>query len=93
LEATTLEAHDSTAANADLWTRYFEQQWARWWSPLGPASAVPEVAEGTAARVAGFLTLVAAAPIAWLFNANAATLDAALRLAPATARHEDEVAA
>ena len=35
-------------------------------------AAVSQVAEGTAARVASFLTLVAAGPIAWLYATSAA---------------------
>ena len=64
---------DATIANADIWTRYFQQQWSAWLNPLGvrAASPVAEVAEGTAARIATFLTLVAAGPIAWMYSANA----------------------
>lgn len=64
---------EATTANADLWTRYFQDQWSRFLNPLGgPAQDnVSEIAEGTAARVASFLTLVAAGPIAWMYNANA----------------------
>lgn len=65
---------DSTIANADLWSRYFQEQWSRqWWNPISGATPAPvaEMAEGTAARVANFLTLVAAGPIAWLYNSNA----------------------
>jgi len=39
---------------------------------LGSGAPVTEIAEGTAARVAGFLTLVAAGPIAWLYTSNIA---------------------
>jgi hypothetical protein len=59
---------ESTIANADLWTRYFQNEWSRWAAPAD--SSVSAMAEGTAARVASFLTLVAAGPIAWLYNAN-----------------------
>lgn len=59
-----ITAEEPTVANADLWTRYFQDQWNAW----GPGPSA--VAEGTAARVAGFLTLVAAGPIAWLYSAN-----------------------
>ena len=61
------EQHDTTIANADLWSRYFQNEWARWAPSDSPMA---EIAEGTAARVAGFLTLVAAGPIAWLYAAN-----------------------
>lgn len=66
----TLES--TTVANADLWSRYFQNEWSRWLNPRGESGTpMSDVAEGTAARVAGFLTLVAAGPIAWLYSANA----------------------
>lgn len=66
--------HEATIANADLWAAYFRDQWSRWLAPLGARaeSPVSQVAEGTAARVASFLTLVAAGPIAWLYATSAA---------------------
>jgi hypothetical protein len=63
---------ESTVANADLWTRYFQDEWSRWGTAAD--SSVSAMAEGTAARVASFLTLVAAGPIAWLYNANSPEL-------------------
>jgi hypothetical protein len=68
MESRNVTTQDSTVANADLWTRYFQNEWSRWIAPSD--TAVSAMAEGTAARVAGFLTLVAAGPIAWLYNAN-----------------------
>ena len=68
MENKHVSTQDSTIANADLWTRYFQNEWSRWTAPAD--SAMSAVAEGTAARVAGFLTLVAAGPIAWLYSAN-----------------------
>jgi len=66
---------DSTVANADLWTKYFRDEWGRWMQPSGgQESPLAAVAESTAAQVAGFLTLVAAGPIAWLYSANAPSL-------------------
>ena len=62
------EQHESsTIANADLWSRYFQNEWSRWAPSDSP---VTELAEGTGARVASFLTLLAAGPIAWLYAAN-----------------------
>jgi hypothetical protein len=61
---------ESTAANADLWSRYFADQWGRWLNPLGEPSPITEIAQGTGAQVAGFLSILAAGPIAWLYNAN-----------------------
>lgn len=71
-------AQESTIANTDIWSKYFRDQWSAFLNPLGvraddpAASPVAQMAEGTAARVAGFLTLVAAGPIAWLYRDNAA---------------------
>ena len=73
-----MNPHESTAANADIWARYFEQQWTRWLPPLGQSSPVSEIVDGTAANVASWLTLVAAAPTAWLFSTNAAAVDEAI---------------
>ena len=63
---------ESTTANADLWSRYFADQWGRWLNPQGEPSPITEIAQGTGAQVAGILTMLAAGPIAWLYNANAA---------------------
>ena len=57
-----MKAPNSTVANTDLWSRYFQDQWGSSQSPT------TELAEGTAARVAEFFTFVAAGPIAWLYN-------------------------
>ena len=65
---------ESTTANADLWSRYFADQWGRWLNPLGDPSPITEIAQGTGAQVAGFLTMLAAGPIAWLYNANTASV-------------------
>ena len=69
MNATDTTAEEPTIANADLWTKYFQDQWSAW-APA-PSAAV---AEGAAARVASFLTLVAAGPIAWLYSANASNV-------------------
>jgi hypothetical protein len=61
---------ESTVANADLWGKYFEDQWRRWLTPLaGPDAA--RVAAANGARIANMLTFVAAGPVAWLY-ANSA---------------------
>ncbi|MDP9236309.1 MAG: hypothetical protein M3P30_02740 [Chloroflexota bacterium] len=73
MEKQTVKPQEATAANADLWTRYFQDQWTNFLNPFGVPAQVPasEFAEGTGARVASFLTLVAAGPIAWIYSANA----------------------
>jgi hypothetical protein len=68
MESQDVSTQDSTVANADLWTHYFRNEWSRWLAPSD--SAASAMAEGTAARVASLLTLVAAGPIAWLYSAN-----------------------
>ena len=75
LESTIVNPPETTVANADLWTKYFRQEWERWLPPRATQeSPLAAVAESTAAQVAGLLTLVAAGPIAWLYSANAAQL-------------------
>lgn len=75
LESTNVNPPETTVANADLWTKYFRQEWERWLPPrTAQESPLAAVAESTAAQVAGLLTLVAAGPIAWLYSANAAQL-------------------
>jgi hypothetical protein len=102
-----MDAHETTIRNADLWSRYFQDQWGRMLNPLGvPAeSPVTQIAEGTAARVANVLTLIAAGPIAWLYQSNNVPADPsraiddaivgdglALRLAPDLESVEDPAA-
>jgi len=88
--------HEATIANADLWARYFQEQWSSWLAPFGGRADAPvaQMAEGTAARVASFLTLVAAGPIAWLYATSAAERGAPVTELPQ--RHDaarDEAAA
>jgi hypothetical protein len=63
---------EPTVANADLWSKYFRDQWSRWLNPLGLEGPVAEFADGTGARVANFLSLVAAGPIAFLYETKGA---------------------
>lgn len=90
-----MNPQEATAANADLWTRYFQDQWSSFLNPFGVPAATPVsgVAEGTAARVAGFLSLVAAGPIAWMYNANAPEVTEATEVDSRTERRTTEVAA
>ncbi len=85
--------HEATVANADLWARYFQDQWSRWLDPFGVLAAAPvsQVAQGTAARVASFLTLVAAGPIAWMYG-NAVMSGAASPRQPVPSAREDAAA-
>lgn len=85
--------HEATIANADLWAHYYREQWSRWLAPFGaPAgSPVAQMADGAAARVASFLTLVAAGPIAWLYATSAAERGAVVTELPQ--RREAAVAA
>ncbi len=72
---------DPAIANADLWSAYFQQQWRAFLNPFGvrAESPVAQLADGAAARISGFLTLLAAGPIAWLFEANAPQVSALAR--------------
>lgn len=66
-----MNAQESTIANADLWHKYFQDQWS-WFTPKNRTNdPVAQMAAGTGARVANLLTLVAAGPIAWMY-ANSA---------------------
>ena len=86
-----METQEATVENADIWTRYFEDQWGRWLTPLGTRTPLSELAETTAANVASLLTLVVSAPIAWLFNANAPHVGGgAQHLRPAMAYVQDD---
>ena len=63
-----MNPQETTTRNADIWSRYFQDEWSRWMPNAN--SPLAQVADGTAARVAGFLSLVAAGPIAWLYASN-----------------------
>jgi hypothetical protein len=67
-----MKEHETTIANADLWSKYFQDEWSRMLNPFGrPAdSPLTKIAEGTGARVANWFSLVAAGPIAWLYSTN-----------------------
>jgi hypothetical protein len=85
----TLQAPEPITDNADLWAKYFRDQW-------GAASGSPaaQIAEGTAARVANFVTFLAAGPIALLYGQNAPAVRApsiAERQAAEVAAHAEEV--
>jgi len=80
-----LEPHETTVANADLWGKYFERQWA-WLAPVaGPDAA--QVAAASGARIANLLTLIAAGPIAWLYASNAAKGRPVMRTVDRTGPH------
>lgn len=90
--------HEATIANADLWAHYYREQWSRWLAPFGADAESPaaQIAEGAAARVASFLTLVAAGPIAWLYATSAAERGAVVTELPqrrSAAAPADEAAA
>ena len=69
-----MDQQETTIRNADLWSRYFADQWGRWLDPLGTSAPVAEIAEGSGARMANLLTAFASGPIAWLYRANASAL-------------------
>lgn len=68
-----MDVHETTVANADLWSSYLRDRWA---PPRSSASAsapspVLDIADGVAATVSLLLSLTAAAPIGWLSRENA----------------------
>ena len=68
-EKNAVSQQESTIANADLWSKYFQDQWSPWLRRRD--DPVAQVAAGTGARVANLLTLFAAGPVAWLYSNNA----------------------
>ena len=67
-----MKEHETTIANADLWSKYFQDEWSKMLNPFGrpPGSEITQIAEGTGARVANWFSLVTAGPIAWLYSTN-----------------------
>lgn len=67
-----LDVHESTVVNADIWATYFRRRWeaSLGLSGDGSGGALGQIADGLAASTAVFLTLMAAAPIAWLYRSN-----------------------
>jgi hypothetical protein len=65
-----MPVQDATAANVALWAHYFDNQWGRLLEPLGQA----DVAHAIASAVAGWLALVTAPQIAWMYANNAAVV-------------------
>jgi hypothetical protein len=84
--------HDPTIANTAIWSHYLREQWGGWLAPLGSRADAPasQIVDGTAARVASLLTLMAAGPIAWLYATAAAERGAIVTELPQ--RHEAVVA-
>jgi hypothetical protein len=62
----TVAAPEPVTDNADLWAKFFRDQWG-----ASSGSPAAQIAEGTAARVANFVTFLAAGPIALLYGSNA----------------------
>jgi hypothetical protein len=90
-----MKEHETTIANADLWSKYFQDEWSKVLTPFGrPAdSPLTKIAEGTGARVANWFSMVAAGPIAWLYSTNPSPVASAAEEPAAVAAddldHED----
>jgi hypothetical protein len=65
-----MPVQDATAANVALWAQYLDDEWGRLLGPLGQADA----AHAMASAVAGWLAIVTAPQIAWLYEENAAVV-------------------
>jgi hypothetical protein len=61
----TLTAPEPIIDNADLWAKFFRDQWG-----ASSGSPAAQLAEGTAARVSNFVNFLAAGPIALLYGSN-----------------------
>src|SRR5947199_4006220 len=62
-----MPVQDATASNAALWTSYFNQEWSRLLEPIGQQYA----AQMLGASIAGWLAVVTAPQIAWIYERNA----------------------
>lgn len=80
-----MDASDTTANNADLWSHYLHQQWAAFLDPFGlgrlPGSdaATRTLADVAAANVASVLAVLLAPPVARLYRSNAQEVTQAMR--------------
>lgn len=81
---------EPTVQTADMWAKYLEEQWRPWLAPLGPETPLSQLAQGTAARVAGLLAVVVGGPIGWLYASNFAQHAEPVRVAAAD---REEIAA
>jgi hypothetical protein len=84
-----MKTPEPTIANADIWAKYYRDQWG-----AAPGSPAAQIAEGTAARVANFLTMVALGPIALLSGSTYApvrSVTTAERQAEEAAAHAEDL--
>ncbi|MDP9238831.1 MAG: hypothetical protein M3P30_15765 [Chloroflexota bacterium] len=65
-----MPVQDATAANAALWSHYFENEWGRLLEPIGQQYAAQMLGAG----IAGWLAIITAPQIAWLYERNAAVV-------------------
>lgn len=65
-----MPVQDATAANAALWSHYFENEWGRVLEPVGQHYAAQILGAG----IASWLAVVTAPQIAWLYERNAAVV-------------------
>jgi hypothetical protein len=65
-----MPVQDATAANVALWAHYLDDEWGRLLGPFGQMDA----AHAMASAVAGWLAILTAPQIAWLYEDNAAVV-------------------
>lgn len=72
-----MDARETTTNNADLWARFFTDQWSAWLDPFGISAArtggdpARAIAETAAADVASFVALFVRDPIEHMYQDNA----------------------
>jgi hypothetical protein len=88
-EKDAMKTPEPITDNADLWAKFFRDQWG-----ASSGSPAAQIAEGTAARVSNFVNFLAAGPIALLYGSNAPSVrpvSAAEREAAEVAAHAEDV--
>ena len=81
-----MDARDTTANNADLWSHYLREEWNRFLDPFGLANpstvdaTARMIAEVAAANIATVLTALMALPVARMYEANDADTTRSMQL-------------
>ena len=82
-----MDARDTTANNADLWSHYLREEWNRLLDPFGLAdpstvdATARMIAEVAAANIATVLTALMALPVARMYEANDTETTRSMQLA------------
>ena len=80
-----MDARDTTANNADLWSHYLRHEWSQFLDPFGLAdpavvdAAARTIADVAAANIATVLSALLAPPVARMYDGNAADVTRSMR--------------